>query len=169
MHGDLHSRNIMLRLATRRNNTDHELDFKLIDLEKFSVEGDAAMDLGELLVDLDMLLVDIRKRNDKDHPLAILGRTLMEAYRGFAEKRHDDSFEVRVPLAQARFAIRVAKSKTRLIDSELKANKSAAATAREVLRHCEAAASYLATVVAATDSASRTNGASHLALTEEDR
>ncbi|MEP7293980.1 MAG: hypothetical protein ABI835_19490 [Chloroflexota bacterium] len=143
MHGDLHSRNIMLRQNLRRNPSDRELDFKLIDLEKFSTDGDAAMDLGELLVDLDMLLVDIRKRNDKDHPLAILSRTLTDAYRTFAQQRHDDGFEARVPLGQARFAIRVAKSKTRMIDSDLQRNKSAVATAREILRHCEAAADYL--------------------------
>ena len=115
MHGDLHSRNIMIRQNMRRNNADQELDFKLIDLEKFSPEGDAAMDLGELLVDIEILLVELRKRNDKHHPLAILGRTLTEAYAGFARDRHDDMFEVRVPLAQARFSIRVAKGKTRLI------------------------------------------------------
>lgn len=164
MHGDLHSRNIMLRQNLRRNPSDHELDFKLIDLEKFSIEGDAAMDLGELLVDLDMLLVDIRKRNDKDHPLAILSRALTDAYRGFAEQRHDDDFEKRVSLGQARFAIRVAKSKTRLIDADLQNNRSAAATAREILRHCDAAAGYLERVLAGAGSG--TNGTSRVALPE---
>ncbi|MEO8397749.1 MAG: hypothetical protein ABI700_32440, partial [Chloroflexota bacterium] len=117
MHGDLHSRNIMIRQNARRNNLDQELDFKLIDLEKFSPDGDAAMDLGELLVDLELLLIDIRNRSDRhQHPLAILARTLHDAYRGFAESRHDDLFEARVPLAQARFSIRIAKGKTRLLD-----------------------------------------------------
>lgn len=167
MHGDLHSRNIMLRQNTRRNNGDNELDFKLIDLEKFSPEGDAAMDLGELLVDLDLILVDIRKRNDKDHPLAILARALTDAYRGFARKRGDTLFETRVPLAQARFLFRVAKSKTRMIDVDLKRNKSAAATAREILRHCASAADHLESVLAGAGSGK--NGAAPVALPEEER
>ncbi len=164
MHGDLHTRNIMLRQTVRQRPSDRELDFKLIDLEKFSVEGDAAMDLGELLVDLDMLLIDIRKRNDKDHPLAILSRALTDAYRDFARQRHDDSFEARVPLGQARFAIRVAKSKTRQIDSDLQRSKSAA---REILQHCAAAADFLEKVLAGAGSGS--NGMSRVALPEEER
>jgi hypothetical protein len=167
MHGDLHSRNIMLRHNSRRNNGDQELDFKLIDLEKFSPEGDAAMDLGELLVDLDLILVDIRKRNDKDHPLAILSRALSNAYHDFARKRQDDGFATRVPLAQARFLFRVAKSKTRMIDADLKRNKSAVATAREILRHCTAAADYLDSVLAGAGSGS--NGSSPVPLPEEER
>ncbi len=51
----------------------------------------------------------------------------------------------RVPLGKARFAIRVAKGKTRLIDLYLRTNKVnlAIVVAREILRHCEAAAGYL--------------------------
>ena len=150
MHGDLHSRNIMLRQNARGNTLDRELDFKLIDLEKFSANGDAAMDLGELLVDLDLLLLDIRNRNDRhQHPLATLARTLFDAYRDFAHERQDDLFEVRVPLAQARFSIRIAKGKARLIDPT-EADGKAGSTENivaEILRHCEAAAEYLETVL----------------------
>ncbi|HVU11891.1 MAG TPA: hypothetical protein VHD90_11460 [Phototrophicaceae bacterium] len=154
MHGDLHSRNIMIRLNARRNPQERELDFKLIDLEKFSAEGDAAMDLGELLVDLELLLRDLHKQNDRQHPLALLARALTDAYGDFARQRRDDLFNLRVPLAQARFSIRVAKGKTRLVDLDLKRSKHSAAlaTAREILRHCTAAADYLESVVTAVGS-----------------
>ncbi len=102
-----------------------------------------------------------------DHPLAILSRALTDAYHDFARKRSDDLFETRVPLAQARFLFRVAKSKTRLIDSDLKRNKSAVATAREILRHCTAAADYLDRVLAGTGSGA--NGAAPVAVPEEGR
>src|SRR5262249_20848772 len=44
MHGDLHTRNIMVRRLKQRENPerDNEIDFKLIDLEKFRRNGDAA-------------------------------------------------------------------------------------------------------------------------------
>ena len=170
MHGDLHSRNIMMRQNTRRNNANQELDFKLIDLEKFSANGDAAMDLGELLVDLDLLLIDIRNRSDRQqHPLAILARTLREDYLAFAQQRQDDLFEVRIPLAQARFSIRIAKGKTRLIDPTETKNKSSTTqeTVREILHHCKVAADYLDEVL--TQIASGTSTPPFLPLTEEER
>ena len=174
MHGDLHSRNIMLRQNARGNNLDHELNFKLIDLEKFTVNGDAAMDLGELLVDLELLLLDIRNRSDRhQHPLATLSRTLFDAYRDFARDRQDDLFEVRVPLAQARFSIRIAKGKARLIDPS-EANTKAGTTedtVADILRHCEAAADYLDTVLAKIGNGNEasTNTPPFVSLPEEER
>jgi len=159
MHGDLHTRNIMLRQNERRNNLDHELDFKLIDLEKFSAEGDAAMDLGELLADLDLLLLELRNRSDRhQHPLANLSRTLSEAYRDFASSRHDDLFEVRVPLAKARFSIRVAKGKARLIDPGAISNKPSTTgdTVTEILRHCKTAVADLESVLSRIGSGTST-------------
>jgi len=174
MHGDLHSRNIMIRQNARRNNLDQELDFKLIDLEKFSPDGDAAMDLGELLVDLEVLLIDIRNRSDRrQHPLAILARTLHDAYHGFAENRHDDLFEARLALAQARFSIRIAKGKTRLLDPAHRKTQPSATdhTVSDILHHCESAATYLETVLSKIGSGSETSTSTppSVSLPEEER
>ena len=145
----------------------------LIDLEKFSAEGDAAMDLGELLVDLELLLLDIRNRSDRrQHPLAILARTLHDSYRGFADSRHDELFEARVPLAQARFSIRIAKGKTRLLDpAQRKTTPSSTDhTVSDILHHCEAAAGYLETVLSKLSSGSETNASTppFVSLPEEE-
>ena len=66
--------NIMLRQNLRRNPSDHELDFA--DRSgKSASKATRRWTWARMPVDL-MLLVDIRKRNDKDHPLAILSRAL---------------------------------------------------------------------------------------------
>ncbi len=157
MHGDLHSRNLMIRHNPNGSHTG-QLDFKLIDLEKFSLEGDAAMDLGELLVDLQMQIGTDRKPGNRETALISLSQILTAAYHDFARERHDDLFEVRLPLAKARFAIRVAKGKTRFIEFHLKNNKpnSAALVAREILHHCEDAADYLDEVLDAISSPTHT-------------
>jgi len=73
MHGDLHSRNIMVKKLRPSENPDRdsEIDFKLIDLEKFDRSGDAALDAGELLMDLEILRAPRNTPAEKD-PIALL-------------------------------------------------------------------------------------------------
>ncbi len=115
MHGDLHSRNIMarrLRQRERGDDDDHELDFKLIDLEKFRLEGDAALDGGELLADLRLAMQSLKGASDR-RPLEDLIQAVEDAYTRLATQRGDDLFPVRLQLAQARSLIRVAKGRTK--------------------------------------------------------
>ncbi len=113
MHGDLHSRNIMVRrLPTReRGNDSRALDFKLIDLEKLRLDGDAALDGGELLADLRLAMSSL-KVSDR-HLLEELIETVRAAYMTFAVERGDATFPTRLELAQARALIRVAKGRTK--------------------------------------------------------
>lgn len=114
MHGDLHSRNIMVRKLRQRERgeDDNELDFKLIDLEKFRLDGDAAMDGGELLADLGLSLKSMKGASDR-RPLEDLIEVVEDTYRRFGETRGDHMLPVRLQLARARSLIRVAKGRTK--------------------------------------------------------
>ena len=151
MHGDLHSRNIMVRRLKPRERPelDGELDFKLIDLEKFRRSGDAALDAGELLVDLELLRAPRNIAADRD-PVVTLMRGLEQAYSAFAHERDDDTFALRVRLAQARSLIRIAKGRTKAGELALRESRKGPAIriAFEVLSDAEQARNHLEAVVA---------------------
>jgi hypothetical protein len=154
MHGDLHTRNIMVRRLKRDRSeptvaSGRELDFKLIDLEKLRRDGDAALDAGELLVDLELAMGSLRGTSDR-RPLQQLSDALTETYRVFAAERRDSMFTARMQLAKARAIIRVAKGRTKAGEVALRESRrgQAISVAHEVLRYAEAAAEHLATVKA---------------------
>lgn len=151
MHGDLHTRNIMVRRLKQRENPerDNEIDFKLIDLEKFRRNGDAALDAGELLVDLELLRAPRNVASDRD-PLVAMMKSLDNLYAGFAEEREDATFPVRLELAQARALIRVAKGRTKQGDISLRDSRKGPAIriAFDVLDDAEAALKHLQKVMA---------------------
>lgn len=151
MHGDLHSRNIMVRRLKQRDNLvrENEIDFKLIDLERFRRHGDAALDAGELLVDLD-LLRSARNANERD-PVVALIKSLETLYSGFAKQREDATFPIRVDLGQARSLIRVAKGRTKQGELALKESRRGPAirVAFDVLDDAEQAFHHLEKVVKA--------------------
>lgn len=124
MHGDLHSRNIMVRRLKRRESpeSDAEIDFKLIDLEKFRRSGDAAMDAGELLVDLELLRAPRNVALDRD-PVYTLMKALEVTYTRFSREREDPTFPIRMELAQARARIRIAKGRTKQGELALKESR----------------------------------------------
>jgi hypothetical protein len=154
-HGDLHTRNIMVRQLKRRRDDefreqDHELDFKLIDLEKVRRDGDAALDAGELLVDLEIMLNSLRGSSDK-RPIQALIDSLNANYNEFAQERRDPNFNTRVQLARARAIIRVAKGRTKAGENALRESRrgQAISIAHEILRYAEQAVIYLESVLEA--------------------
>ncbi|GAB4575029.1 MAG: hypothetical protein Kow0077_24540 [Anaerolineae bacterium] len=150
MHGDLHSRNIMVRkLRPReRNDDDRELEFKLIDLEKFRLDGDAALDAGELLADLEITMRSLKGASDRRH-LEALVAVVEEAYRTFATNRQDEMFGIRLELAKARSLIRVAKGRTKAGYAALRESRRAPAisVAYELLDLAEDAVNHLNSVL----------------------
>lgn len=152
MHGDLHTRNVMVRKLKRDSRIDaaRELDFKLIDLEKLRRDGDCALDAGEILVDIELAMGSMRQSSDR-RPLQQLADAMWETYGGFAEERRDASFQARVQLARARAIIRVAKGRTKAGEVALRESRrgQAIGIAHEALRHAEAAVEYLTSVLKA--------------------
>jgi hypothetical protein len=146
MHGDLHSRNIMVRRLKPRELPEGggELDFKLIDLEKFRRNGDAAMDAGELLVDLELIRAGRNTPADRD-PVALLIKSLEDTYLDFARDREDTTFAIRLKLAQARSLIRIAKGRTKQGELSLKESRRGPAVgiAFDVLDDAEQALQHL--------------------------
>jgi hypothetical protein len=147
MHGDLHSRNIMVRrLKQRREGSDRdsEVDFKLIDLEKFRRHGDAALDAGELLVDLS-LVRSTRNNDPARDPVVALIRAVEKTYADFAAEREDATFPVRMLVGQARALLRIAKGRTKQGELSLKESRKGPAirVAFEVLDFAEGALQHL--------------------------
>lgn len=145
MHGDMHTRNIMIRRSASASSSEMDLDFKLIDLEKARVDGDLAMDIGQLTVDARVLVGEAGKTAAQQSPLQQVVRHVEMAYQEFALERQDKHFEARFELAKARSYIRIAKGKTRQIDQHLRMGKRGLAidTARAMLSHLEQSARHL--------------------------
>ncbi len=153
MHGDLHSRNIMVRRMKRRQGSEGgegEVDFKLIDLEKFRRSGDAALDAGELLVDLEILRLT-RNNDPARDPHAALIHSIQQTYTDFAAEREDKTFAIRMELGQARSIIRIAKGRTKQGELSLKESRKGPAirVAFDVLEFAEQALTHLDAVVGA--------------------
>lgn len=100
MHGDLHLRNIMLREIRPETG---DIDFRLIDLNKFRPAGDLAYDLGELIVD-----IETRYATDcLPYSVLSLQETLVTAIDLDAQQRGDRSFAMRLALAKARSLLKL--------------------------------------------------------------
>jgi hypothetical protein len=122
MHGDLHSRNIMIRTQQKQGVTRRaEYDFKLIDLESLKVDGDAAHDAGQLIVDLNLLHITGKKHLHRSvyTKLADMQLELARAYLNFAAERGDESFVVRLMLGKARALLRIAKGRAKRAEKHL--------------------------------------------------
>jgi exonuclease VII small subunit len=117
MHGDLHSRNIMIHQARQDGllRRDVDLTFKLIDLESLNQSGDAAHDAGQLLIDLNLLQVSTRRILTRQvvQKLEMVQHQIEDAYLDFATARGDTTFSLRLELARARALIRIAKGQTK--------------------------------------------------------
>ncbi|MBN1284688.1 MAG: hypothetical protein JXB47_04750 [Anaerolineae bacterium] len=110
MHGDLHIRNIMLRVVDNRREP---LSIRLIDLESVTADGDYAYDVGELRASLDIFVAE-NDENRQLKPLAdSLGEELREAYAGIARANDDACFDIRLALAECRALLRVAHAKSK--------------------------------------------------------
>ncbi len=111
MHGDLHTRNIMIRSSLSGNHQDSQPDFKLIDLQSLKEEGDVAHDVGQLVIDLRLLQIESEKKYSRKvvDKLDDLQTELERSYVDFAISRDDVQFPIRLELAKARALIRVAK------------------------------------------------------------
>lgn len=113
MHGDLHSRNIMIRiLEPGRNWGVSDLDFKLIDLESLRMDGDAAHDAGQLFVDLELLPLTGKPNLKRSILVKLedLRAEILTTYLEFAKERGDETFALRLDLAKSRALIRIAKA-----------------------------------------------------------
>lgn len=153
MHGDLHSRNIMVRrMKQRESGRESEIDFKLIDIEKFRRSGDAALDAGELLVDLELLRTARNAMTDRD-PVVALMKALETTYLNFAQEREDSTFNIRMELGQARALIRIAKGRTKQGELALKESRRGGAirVAFDVLADAEHAYEHLEKVMKAVE------------------
>ncbi len=153
-HGDLHSRNIMIRpLTAKQTALEHaDFDFKLIDLESLRREGDAAYDAGQLLIDLDLMQERDAKSGRIDAQIAEMLGTLRidlaETYLHFAQERNDKTFHIRVELGIARALLRVAKSHSKRSAADLDSRNYQRATeyARQSLQHAQRADLHLQNV-----------------------
>jgi hypothetical protein len=102
MHGDLNLRNIMARLV------GDKWTFKLIDIDRLTLQGDFAYDIGELLVDAQITL------QEKEPLSGSLANEVVEHVRRWKDNEpslaEDTSkFEARLALAKARSLTKSAK------------------------------------------------------------
>jgi hypothetical protein len=111
MHGDLHTRNIMVKKTRSMRRPSYE--YKLIDLEKMRQDGDAAHDAGQLLVDLELLPLhgEAKRQKSVDIGLVKFSDFIESGYIRFATERGDGEFRTRLELAKARAIIRIMKGR----------------------------------------------------------
>lgn len=100
MHGDLHTRNIMLQAHPA------ETLIRFIDLEKFSREGDYAVDVGQLSVNLKLVSSNAVKQ--KKQPIAAIEEALIKRYEENARRIDDRYYPARLAAAKARARLRIA-------------------------------------------------------------
>lgn len=153
MHGDLHTRNIMIRRSASQGSGDSDLDFKLIDLEKVRLDGDPALDIGQLWVDVSVMLGENSAVVENQSPLKAVIRQVEKSYIEFAQFRQDKNFGARYELAKARSYVRIAKGKTRQIDQQLRLGRRGQAMdiVKAMLSHSQQAALHLQTVLRGFD------------------
>ncbi len=100
MHGDLHTRNIMLQA-----HPDETL-IRFIDLEKFSRNGDYAIDVGQLSVNLKIVSSNAAKQ--KKQPITTIEDALIKRYDERAQQAEDRYYPARLAAAKARARLRIA-------------------------------------------------------------
>lgn len=149
MHGDLHLRNIMVRgLDSAKEGGNLGLTFKLIDLEFLRRDGDAAFDLGQLLVDIDLVAHEAEKQPYFDQ-LMELCKHIETCYGRLSQG--DETFKIRIELAKARALLRIAKGKTKRGYRFMQTDQSqdAQKIAEDVITHALAALDHLKEVTKA--------------------
>ncbi|MEZ4730493.1 MAG: phosphotransferase [Caldilineaceae bacterium] len=100
MHGDLHLRNIMVREIRPETG---DLDFRLIDLEKFHTAGDLAHDIGEL----SMALANLCHTTGWSASLQWISPTIETTMTKALRQRGDYTFPARLELAKVRSLLKV--------------------------------------------------------------
>lgn len=100
MHGDLHLRNIMVREVRPETG---DLDFRLIDLEKFQPVGDVAYDIGEL----SMALANFCDNHCLSDSVQWISHIIEAAMAQAVRQRGDRFFLVRLELAKARSLLKL--------------------------------------------------------------
>ncbi len=100
MHGDLHTRNIML------STNGGQIRFKFIDLEKFMAAGDYVADVGQLFTNL-KLLASMDPIKEKRQPINQIATSLAAAYDDIAQRLSDTLYPARLPLAEAVAKLRI--------------------------------------------------------------
>lgn len=155
MHGDLHTRNIMLRDLNTREQGEfgRNLDFKLIDLEKFDSTGDAALDISELLIDIDIARNKLSDYDSNRLLLNTLTEKLALTYMDFAAERGDTLFATRVQLGKARALLRIAKARTKVVKQQINNSRRAPAidASNAIIRYSRQAVRHLARVFRGLD------------------
>lgn len=109
MHGDMHSRNIMVKSP---NAGGYDFAFHFIDLEKFMAEGDYACDVGELSANLDIFAESEREVRTVERTRR-LEQLLQKKYEEFAHDLNDGFYPIRFSLAKARTFLRIAHGKSK--------------------------------------------------------
>lgn len=109
MHGDLHIRNIMIRLT---GDSDDPLLIRFIDLENVTADGDYAYDVGELRASLNLFRRETGEARLEQLATAIAGDVEV-AYTALAQSNGDTLFPIRLALAESRAALRVAHGKSK--------------------------------------------------------
>ncbi|MBC8172128.1 MAG: aminoglycoside phosphotransferase family protein, partial [Anaerolineae bacterium] len=151
MHGDLHLRNIMVRgLEGNKEQGNLGLTFKLIDLEFLRADGDAAFDLGQLIVDIDLVAHEEDRQVHFDAMMTLCSH-INRCYSTLTPVRKDDTFDTRIELAKARALLRIAKGKTkrgyRFMETDQR--QQAHTMAEQVMMHASAALGHLEAVTKA--------------------
>ncbi len=125
MHGDLHTRNIMLRLPEEHNE---HIEFKFIDLEKLIEGGDYACDIGELCVSLKVLETNDRCERAIQQFAGNIKQIISDDYLRLAATIRDRRFPARLALSEARTWLRIAHGKSKEGTLRLREGKVAEAT-----------------------------------------
>jgi hypothetical protein len=149
MHGDLHLRNIMVKgLENSEGKSNLDITFKLIDLEFFHTDGDAAFDAGELMIDIDLVSHDGEKM-EQHQEMMRLCEIIKARYNVYRDQRKDEMFDTRVELAKARALLRIAKGKAKRGQRYIETGQQSHAhnIAEELVTHASAALGYLENVV----------------------
>jgi len=105
MHGDLNIRNVLL---TGKQVVGSDLQFKMIDLDKFTRFGDYTYDVGEFLVDLEIFVQRNKVHSSSAH------QKFEQTFFKFAEERGDKTFPIRLELAKARSISKLLKIQSKL-------------------------------------------------------
>ncbi|HEX2906528.1 MAG TPA: phosphotransferase [Phototrophicaceae bacterium] len=149
MHGDLHTRNIMIDPRRVALADGDDFNFKLIDLEKVRSDGDIALDIAQLRVDVEVTINERRRIPDDMVILDEVIRQVLQDYQTFAQERADETFDLRLQLGIAYSYLRIAKGKTRQIEQHLKNGRRPLADTlvADMLSHCERAGEYMEAVL----------------------
>jgi hypothetical protein len=112
MHGDLNIRNI---LFNGRQVEGADVRFRLIDLDKFTRAGDVACDIGEFIIDMQV----VAKTQDYSINILDMCDMLEQAFCLRAQERNDPLFGLRLDISKARSLLKFVEiqAKRGLVDT----------------------------------------------------